>query len=307
VAKFDRPEVRRILGRWTASTRYDRVHCERLATTPYADCVPDTPFVFYDYEVESHDLATMADANSNPLTRAVLSREARRTRAAELAVIGRAARVFAVSDEDAQLLAGGDPGRSEKVAVCPVPMPDARPVPRRGPEAFTALVLGPLHAGGRLDGLRWFLSAVWPSFRSQHEEARLLVVGAGAPADVRALDGRDGIEVRGFVEDLDGVLGETDVCVMPLLSGGGIRIKVLELLPRGVPCLGGRVAVRGFARIAGVYEANLPQEWLQSLATLAQAPAAARRTALKGAEQLRPRFSVQATASVLRDGFTDRG
>jgi glycosyltransferase involved in cell wall biosynthesis len=303
VAKFDRAEVRTILREWTARTRYDLVHCERLATTPYADCVPSTPFVFYDYEVESHDLATMAEANSNPLARAVLGREARRTRAAELAVIGRAGHVFAVSEEDAQLLAGGDPGRSQKVAVCPVPMPDARPISRRGPDAFTALALGPLHAGGRLDGLRWFLSAVWPSARSQHPEARLLVVGAGAPADVRARDGQDGIEVRGFVEDLDGVLAETDVCVMPLLSGGGIRIKVLELLPRGVPCLGSRVAVRGFAGVAGVYEANLPQEWLQALGSLAGAPAAARRTALKGADQLRPRFSLRATARELEDGF----
>jgi glycosyltransferase involved in cell wall biosynthesis len=306
VAKFDRGEVRSILGEWTAQRRFDLVHCERLATTPYADCVPNTPFVLYDYEVESHDLATMAEANSNPLARAVLGREARRTRAAELDVIGRAAQVFAVSEEDAQLLAGGDPARSQNVTVCPVPMPDARAVPRRGPDEFTTLVLGPLHAGGRLDGLRWFLSAVWPSFRSQHPEARLLVVGAGAPADLRALHGRDGIEVRGFVDDLDGVLAETDVCAMPLLSGGGIRVKVLELLPRGVPCLGSRVAVRGFAGVAGVYEANLPQEWLRALESLAGSPAAARRTALRGADQLRPRFSLQATAQVLRDAFTTR-
>jgi glycosyltransferase involved in cell wall biosynthesis len=306
VAKFDRPEVRTILGEWTATTSYDLVHCERLATTPYAACVPETPFVFCDYEVESHDLTTMSEASTNPVVRAVLRREARRTRAAEVRVIEQAAHVFAVSAEDARLLVGSDPSRSEKVTVCPLPMPDARPIARRGTDAFTALVLGPLHAGGRLDGLRWFLSSVWPGFRADHPEARLLVVGEGAPSDVRARDGRDGIEVRGFVQDLDGVLAETDVCVMPLLSGGGIRIKVLELLPRGVPCLGSRVAVRGFAGVAGVYEANLPQEWLKALKALAGSATAARRSAVMGADQLRPRFSLQATAQALRDGFRAR-
>ena len=29
------------------------MHCERLATTPYAACVPDSPFMFYDYETDS--------------------------------------------------------------------------------------------------------------------------------------------------------------------------------------------------------------------------------------------------------------
>jgi glycosyltransferase involved in cell wall biosynthesis len=300
IAKFDRPEVRRIVGEWTARAGYDLVHCERLATTPYADCLPDTPFVFYDYEVESHDLATMADARSNPLARAVLLREARRTRAAEIKAIGRAAHVFAVSDEDVRLLSGVQQSLSRKITVCPVPMPDAQLVARRGPEAFSALVLGPLHAGGRLDGLRWLLSEVWPGFRTEHPDARLLVVGAGAPADIRARDGRDGIEVRGFVEDLDGVLAEADVCLMPLLSGGGIRIKVLELLPRGIPCLGSRVAVRGFAGVAGVYEANLPQEWLKTLGALARiTPERARRLALTGADELRPRFSLEATAAAL--------
>jgi glycosyltransferase involved in cell wall biosynthesis len=165
------------------------------------------------------------------------------------------------------------------------------------------LVLGPLQAGGRLEGLRWFLRAVWPGLRAGHPDARLLVVGAGAPADVRGLDGRDGIEVRGFVEDLDSVLSQADVCVMPLLAGGGIRIKVLELLPRGVPCLGTRVAVRGFGGVEGVYEANTPDEWLEALGRLARGPEQAREAALAGAAGLRSRFSLEATARALQDAF----
>jgi glycosyltransferase involved in cell wall biosynthesis len=300
VRKFDLPEAWRILGAWSAETRYDLVHCERLATAPYARQFPDTPFTFCDYEVESHDLATMAAARSNPLLRAILDREARRTRRAEREVIRRAGHVFAVSEEDAELLAVD--GRA-KVSVCPIPMPQVAPLARRGPEVFTALVLGPLHAGGRLDGLRWFLSEVWPGFRARRPGTRLLVVGAGAPPDIQARDGRDGIEVRGFVEDLDGILTEADVCLMPLLSGGGIRIKVLELLPRGVGCVGSRVAARGFAGVPGVHEANAPQEWLEILSRLAADPEALRAAALRGAAQLRPRFSAQATAGAIREAF----
>lgn len=305
IAKFDRPEARRILSDWSAQHRYQLVHCERLATTPYADCFPGTPFVFYDYEVESHDLTTMAAARRTPLARAVLHREAQRTRAAERDAVRRAGHVLAVSEEDARLLAGDEPELTVKVSVCPVPLPDGvQAVPRHpDPASFTALVLGPLHAGGRLDGLRWLLSEVWPGVRSQRPDARLLIVGAGAPADIRSRDGLAGVEVRGFVEDLDGVLAETDVCLMPLLSGGGIRIKVLELLPRGIPCLGSRVAVRGFTGVPGVSEANAPAEWLQALAALAREPAQSRQAALQGAAQLRSRFSTEATARTLREAF----
>jgi polysaccharide biosynthesis protein PslH len=299
IAKFDRPEARRVVADWASHTDYALIHCDHLATAPYAICAPGTPAVFADYDVESHELSTFAQAQSNPLSRAVLRREARRTRAVERAAATRASHVFAVSEADARLLGQDDPRLAEKVSILPVPLPEATPVPRRPDGAFSVLVLGPLQAGGRLEGLRWLLSAVWPRFRAEHAEARLLVVGAGAPADILARDGRDGVQVRGFVEDLDGALSETDVCAMPLLSGGGIRIKILELLPRGIPCLGTQVAVRGFAGVPGVLEANGPEEWWAGLNHVASRPDHFRRAALAGAAELGPRFSLQATAAAL--------
>lgn len=303
IAKFDRPEARRIVAEWAGQGDYALVHCDHLATTPYATCAPRSPFVFADYDVESNELSSFAAAQSNPLARVILRREAQRTRAAERMAVARAARVFAVSEEDAALLGRDDPQLAERISVLPVPLPDVGPVPRSPGSAFALLVLGPLQAGGRLEGLRWLISAVWPRVRSEHPNARLLVVGAGAPDDIRARDGREGIEVRGFVEDLDGVLTETDVCAMPLLSGGGIRIKVLELLPRGIPCLGTQVAVRGFAGVPGVLEANAPEEWLARVNDLATRPDEFRRAALAGAAGLRQRFSLEATAGVLEQAL----
>jgi glycosyltransferase involved in cell wall biosynthesis len=303
IAKFDRPEARRIVEDWVAQADYALVHCDHLATTPYAACASGTPFVFADYDVESHELTTFAAAQSNPLGRAILRREAQRTREAERAAVAQAARVFAVSEEDAGLLGHDDPRLTEKISILPVPLPDVDPVLRRPGSAFALLVLGPLQAGGRLEGLRWLLSAVWPRVRAEHPETRLLIVGAGAPDDIRGRDGRDGIEVRGFVEDLDGVLAETDLCAMPLLSGGGIRVKVLELLPRGVPCLGTQVAVRGFVGVPGVLEANTPEEWLAQVDDVATRPDEFRQAALAGAASLRPRFSLQATAGALEQAL----
>lgn len=305
LAKFDKPRARAIVAEWSAEARYDMVHCDHLATTPYADCVPGAPFVLYDHDVESHALETIAAARRSPLSRAVLRREARRTRAAELDALRRAARVLAVSEDDARLLAEIAPQLAGKVVFCPVPVPEVRPVERRPHDGPVLLALGPLHAGGRLEGLRWFLANVWPSFRGQHPRARLAVVGAGAPPDVHRRNGRDGIEVRGFVEELDEVLSEVDVCVMPLLAGGGIRVKVLELLPRGVPCVGSRLAVRGFVGVEGVHEANAPAEWLAVLGAVASSPERFRQSAIVGARQLRDRFSPEVTAGVLRDTFEE--
>ena len=100
------------------------------------------------------------------------------------------------------------------------------------------------------------------------------------------------------------MLSETDVCAMPLLSGGGIRIKILELLPRGIPCLGTQVAVRGFADTPGVLEANTPEEWLAAVNEVAARPDEFRQAALAGAASLRPRFSLEATATALEQALT---
>ena len=58
----------------------------------------------------------------------------------------------------------------------------------------------------------------------------------------------DNIELRGFVEDVREPLGRYAVFVCPILSGSGMRVKLLEAFAAGIPVVSTPLGAEGLAR-----------------------------------------------------------
>ena len=82
-----------------------------------------------------------------------------------------------------------------------------------------------------------FCQSVWPNIRKAHPDARFDVIGGSPPDEIQALDGREGVRVLGFVPDVRPYMEASSVMVVPILSGGGTRLKVLEAFASGVPVM----------------------------------------------------------------------
>ena len=100
------------------------------------------------------------------------------------------------------------------------------------------LFIGALAYGPNKDGLKWFIETVFPDFRKEYFDAKLLVVGRSPANDVRELcKGRHGIEVYTDVPDVKEYYNRCRAVVVPLLAGGGTRIKILEAALANTPVL----------------------------------------------------------------------
>ena len=88
--------------------------------------------------------------------------------------------------------------------------------------------------------------------RAAVPDARLLVVGRAPGPAVRALDGRDGIEVHGDVPDMADWLRPARVVVVPLRFGTGTRIKALEAMAARRPVVGTSIGLVGLGIEDGV-------------------------------------------------------
>lgn len=93
------------------------------------------------------------------------------------------------------------------------------------------------------DGLRWFLEQVWPCFHGHDAELHVAggVCASLGPAAARA--GR--VVLHGAVADLDGFLDAADIGINPVFYGGGLKIKTVEYLCRGLPSVVTQEAVHG--------------------------------------------------------------
>lgn len=80
--------------------------------------------------------------------------------------------------------------------------------------------------------------------------------------------------MHGMVPDAARFLKNGHFFIVPLLSGGGMRLKAVEAMAAGKCVVGSRIGLEGIACREGqeAYFCDTPQEWLQTLSGLLDHP-----------------------------------
>jgi polysaccharide biosynthesis protein PslH len=102
----------------------------------------------------------------------------------------------------------------------------------------TAVFWGRLDFGPNIQALQWFVDRVWKTIVQQRPSARFQILGFKASDEVRRLAATPGIELRTDVPDLRDDVCRHAVAVVPMVSGLGIKNKLLEAaaLARPIVC-----------------------------------------------------------------------
>ena len=115
------------------------------------------------------------------------------------------------------------------------------------PQFKQVLFVGSLWYRPNADGVNWYLQHVWPKVLASLPDARLTLVGAAPPHVRAAWAEHQGVSAPGFVDDLATTYQHASLVVVPLHSGGGTNIKVLEALAHDRPCLMTDFVAKAFA------------------------------------------------------------
>jgi glycosyltransferase involved in cell wall biosynthesis len=193
------------------------------------------------YEARAHSASGAA--------RALLSLEARRFRRHDRAALGAYDLLLAVSDTDRVSVATVSDVRTE-VIPNGVDTTTLRPAP--APDAPALLFTGTMSYPPNAEALIWLLREIWPRVRDAVPDARLLVVGRDAPDEARRLADPH-VEIAGWVPDMAPWFARASVVLVPILSGGGTRLKVLDGLASGRPVVSTAMGAEGIAMDDGAH------------------------------------------------------
>jgi len=201
------------------------------------------PAVLTLQNVGWHYYSNRAAAASGP-RRAAMRAEAGRFRRHNLRHLNGYARLVAMSERDRGDLL--DAGITAPVDVVPNGVASDELLPLAEPEGPPVLIFtGTLDHPPNAEGVAWFADEAWPAIRASRPDARLLVVGRNPPPSVTRLASRPGIEVVGPVPDMRDWYARATAAVVPLLSGGGSRLKILEALASGRATVSTTVGAEG--------------------------------------------------------------
>jgi glycosyltransferase involved in cell wall biosynthesis len=155
-----------------------------------------------------------------------------------------------------------------------------------------------------------FSRRIWPLVRQRIPEARLLIVGADPPPAVLALGELPGVSVTGTVPDVRPYYRQALAAIVPLRTGGGTRLKILEAMAAGVPVISTPLGAEGLAvtpgrdiLIAGPDDA---EAWANQLQSLADASGDRRRALVAAALDLaRTHYDWEMIGQTLWDTYQD--
>lgn len=253
---IERDEVRAMriaLHDLTRRHAFDAVHADQLWMARYAHDLRVPIKVLDNHNAVFRVFERLAVHEPSRSKRWLWRREARqiaRYEAQQAAVFDR---TLFVSAEDRQaVMASATAGQARRIAersrvipICVDPLAVV-PVPSV-PDPRRITMLGTMFWPPNSEGALWFAESVLPRVLAAIPEAVFTVIGKHPPGILRSLPDRFGsaVSIEGYVADVAPYLAETAAFVVPLLSGGGMRVKILDAWSWGVPVVSTRLGAEG--------------------------------------------------------------
>lgn len=192
---------------------------------------------------------------------------ARQTRTEELQVIQNVDVVLSYTDVEHSVIQAYSDGQA-CVLKCPwvVEVPtEVHDLSKRSGMSF----LGSFRHHPNTEGVSWFVRTVMPALDAADVNLPLTIYGSGMNDDIRAL-ASERVHPYGFVHDLADAYDRHRIFVAPLLSGAGIKGKVMSALAHGIPCVISPIAAEGIGLRSGhdCLIAEQPNDWVKALGRL---------------------------------------
>ncbi|MBF0314268.1 MAG: glycosyltransferase [Oligoflexia bacterium] len=224
------------------------------------------------HNVESEVLYRYANSNHGFTKKLYAILTARKVRRFERKAIPLFDLHFAVSAEDAALVKAIAPQKSdqEKVKVCPNGT-DLQEEQAILPALFDrprVLFVGELSYHANAQGIVHFIEKIYPGIKAKYPLATLTIVGKNPSAELKKLASFElSILIKGFVPDLYSCYRECNLVVVPLLVGGGSRIKIVEAMGLKRPVLATTLGAEGLPIKNGVhfFECNQEEDYIRAL------------------------------------------
>ena len=261
----------------------------------------DKPSVDFRLVLNSHELGSLprqrqAERAPNPLAAAAARGQARAWKRLQVEATSWFDRTLCVTPEDHALY---DAMGGKNLVTVPLGMDLDRIAADWSPgPAIRFLFVGSFnHRPNRL-AADFLLGDMWPTVAAALPESRLILAGRGSRQYLGNREGHDhwtarGVDALGFVDDLTSLFRECHLFVAPLPEGGGIKIKILESMARGIPVVTTPVGAEGIAgaRDGAIVIAPCDKDFASAVLAAVADPAASRERALKARRLMEERFS----------------
>ncbi len=252
---------------------FDLVHVESVFLTPYLPLIrkySKAPVFLRAHNVEHLIWKRVAQSERNPFKRSYLKHLSLTLRAYECEHINDFDGVIPITDKDAEILR--QMGCRKPIVAIPFGVQPAD-VDNVEVEPDSLYHLGSMDWMPNLEGVRWFLDKVWPLVHERMPQLTFYLAGRKMPEELLNLS-LEGVRVVGEVPDAMAFMASKQINVVPLLSGSGIRVKIIEAMSAGKVVITTSIGAEGinFTNGKDLLIADTPQQFVDQLQRCVENP-----------------------------------
>ena len=275
ISRFFSADFDIMLTKTLRENSYDIVHLESLFMTPYIGTIKrlsDAKIVLRSHNLEYMIWKRMAEASKNTVKSAYLKHLARQLKDYEISVISQVDGIACISPKDE------DHYRTLKCKTPIITIPFGLKTNEYEPEYskvedFSLFHLGAMDWMPNIEGVNWFFKKSWKQINENFPELEFFLAGKSSDKYNPPVKHKN-IHSLGEVPDAKEFMNDHQVMLVPLLSGGGIRIKIIEGMALGKAIISTAIGAEGIVYEDGVniMIANTPDEILDCITKLKKDP-----------------------------------
>jgi glycosyltransferase involved in cell wall biosynthesis len=294
--KYRSRRMRRAIGDALRTKNVVLAHGDSLPSGQYLRHL-SCPTLLTNHNVEHLRLSSYAQIQTSNIRRFAYRIQARLTKRYERTLLREIRNCVVVSESDRQELARLAAGirlfvvaNGTDVSRPPLPAPSAR--------SKTAIWVGGMNDEYNREAVLYFAKDIMPIIRAEIPDFCWRVVGRDPPPALikMAALAESGIELVGFVDDLGQHYSDSAIAVVPLTSGGGTKLKVLEAMAMGRAVVTTPIGAEGIPVSDGVTMeiADSPGQFAAKTIALLRDPSRAARIAAAARALIEQRFDWRA-------------
>jgi glycosyltransferase involved in cell wall biosynthesis len=281
---------------------FDIVHLESIFCLPYLQAIRSTSkakVVVRAHNIEHIIWQRLAEQESNIFKKAYLNLLSKRLKAYEISELKNVDGIVPISEEDRQglILLG------VHVPMEVIPMGMSISVIAHEPLSSGALQL--YHVGSmdwqpNVEAVEFFIKDIWPVIHSNHPDVSCHFAGRNMTANLLSQH-KPPLHLHGEVASVPDFAADKQIMLVPVLSGGGMRIKIVEAMTMGKVVVSTTIGAEGIPYKDGEHLliANTPNEFVQQLSWLKANPLELQRIGDNARRLAEVRFDTKATTSRL--------
>jgi glycosyltransferase involved in cell wall biosynthesis len=264
--RFVSEDFSQAIERLLKKNTFDIIQFEGTYVAWYVDVVKkfsNCPLVIRAHNVEYVIWERLAENKTNPIKKFLYNDMVKKLRVLEKDYYNKFDGIASITYDDGERLRALGINKSIKVVPFGVGIEKflhKEEVPKK---PFTIFMLGSLDWRPNQEAAIWFVENIWPELSKAIPQLELHIAGKNTPPKIYKLK-QDRVFIHGFIEDSLKFMQEYDLMAVPLLSGGGMRVKIIEGMALHKAIISSAIGAEGIMceDEKNILLANTKEEWI---------------------------------------------